>query len=134
MIMYHDERIFDGDGNVKIAPQDFSGAQQQQARKNIGINGSGDTYFVYVDPATISDKTKFTNVIRKYPLGALIVYGVNWNDWQSYPGWAGSGGYAIIMGSSSFCYAVNRKYSEKNFTSAMYWTDNMDNCSGWISL
>lgn len=89
-------------------------------------------------PWELSNYEHLSNRIRDLFDGqnvTFITFGVNWDDYQTYP-YAGSSGYFLRGDDSASAYGQLRGYGDLKYIRAIQWIDSITpyRCSGWQSI
>lgn len=93
---------------------------------------------LYFKPWELTNYEHLSNRIRdlfERQNVSFITFGVNWQDYQTYP-YAGSSGYFLRGDDSAIAYGQLRGYTDLKYTRAIHWIDVItpDRCSGWQSI
>ena len=120
-------------GNMNaVTSNAVAGALSGKANVNSGI------VRINLEPRQINDISYLSSLLHSYfeEQGySLIVFGIGWEDYQSYP-YAGSMGYFMFGTSSARAYGQLRNYSDANYIRSISWTDSIETsrCSGWVAI
>ena len=105
-------------------------ALETKAPLNAGVK------YHYFTPRQISDNNYVTSVIYQDFLVEgynMSVFCVGWEEYQSFPTYAGAQGVFYKGGGSAQAFGQLRNYDARGWSLSIFWTDSISvgGCSGW---
>lgn len=98
--------------------------------------GNGHIYYRNWTSQQVLDLDFLSKALAPLPIGSVVLFEVNWHNYQETNGYcAGSSGHIFIVSGSCCAYGYMRHYSEKVIPYNIRWTDSMtaDRCTGWYT-
>lgn len=98
--------------------------------------GNGHIYYRNWTSQQVLDLDFLSKALAPLPIGSVVLFEVNWHNYQETNGYcAGSSGHIFIVSGSCCAYGYMRHYSNEVIPYNIRWVDSMtaDRCSGWYT-